>query len=177
MTPTHLQLQPFPTTPHPPLTLSALLDRSPSSINLTFTLTGPLDAILLPPLSATPARRDNLWQSTCLEAFIGPAGHPGYLELNVAPSGDWNLYRFSSYREGMSPVSDAHIEIREHHRTPDACTLSIGITLPPDFTSAPLEINLTAVIEDTAGRRSFWALSHGGERPDFHRRADFVARL
>ncbi len=177
MTPIRLHLEPFPNAPHPPLAIEARLDRSPSSIDLTYTLTGPLDAIGLPPPSAAPARRDNLWQSTCLEAFLGPVGHAGYLELNVAPSGDWNLYRFTACREGMSPVADARVEIREHLRTPAAFTLAVHLAIPPDLAAAPLEIGITAVIEAQTGHRSYWALAHTGERPDFHRRDSFVARI
>lgn len=45
-------------------------------------------------------RRDNLWEDTCFECFISGdnrADSP-YLEVNLAPWGDFNLYWFDSYR-------------------------------------------------------------------------------
>lgn len=172
-------LRPFPdpTTTHlSPISIQAQIDRTPTTLSITFTLSGPLSTILLPPPAAAPARRDNLWQSTCFEAFIGPAGRPDYVELNVSPALDWNLYRFSDYRAGMSPVEGTPVSARLVHSSAASFILESSIALPPDFASAPLDVNVTAVIEERAGRRSFWALAHTAERPDFHRRDAFVAR-
>ena len=38
-------------------------------------------------------------------------------------------------------------------------------------------INLTAVIEEEGGHKSFWALAHPDGPPDFHNRDCFVAHL
>ena len=38
-------------------------------------------------------------------------------------------------------------------------------------------MNLTAVIEEQGGTKSYWALAHPAERPDFHDPACFVATL
>jgi hypothetical protein len=40
-----------------------------------------------------------------LEAFWGFAGQQAYWELNLAPSGDWNLYRLSHYRGPLVPMA------------------------------------------------------------------------
>jgi hypothetical protein len=37
----------------------------------------------------------------------------------------------------------------------------------------PLEISLTAVIEQVGQGVSYWALAHTGAEPDFHRRDSF----
>ena len=50
-----------------------------------------------------PQRRDGLWQHTCFEAFFGVLGSDDYWEFNLAPSGDWNVYRFAGYRAGQTP--------------------------------------------------------------------------
>jgi hypothetical protein len=56
------------------------------------------------PLSGAGGRADALWQHTCFEAFVAPEDAPGYHEFNFSPSLDWAIYRFSAYREGMSPA-------------------------------------------------------------------------
>jgi hypothetical protein len=56
------------------------------------------------PLSGAGGRADALWKHTCFEAFVAAADAPGYHEFNFSPSLDWAIYRFSAYREGMSPA-------------------------------------------------------------------------
>ena len=43
--------------------------------------------------------------------------------------------------------------------------------------ASSLRLGLSAVIEETDGRLSYWALAHPGERPDFHHRDSFVLPL
>jgi len=38
-------------------------------------------------------------------------------------------------------------------------------------------MGLSAVIEEHDGTKSYWALDHGGDQPDFHDPACFSARL
>ena len=42
---------------------------------------------------------------------------------------------------------------------------------------ALMRIGLSAVIEDTAGSLSYWALHHPRSKPDFHHRGGFILRL
>ncbi len=41
----------------------------------------------------------------------------------------------------------------------------------------PLELGLTAVIEEIDGSHTYWALHHPEARPDFHHRAGFTLSL
>ena len=72
-------------------------------------------------------RADVLWQHTCFEAFVAPAGAPGYHEFNFSPSLDWAIYRFSAYREGMSPAEigrSPEIAVRrDEHRRAGSCRI------------------------------------------------------
>ena len=43
--------------------------------------------------------------------------------------------------------------------------------------SAVWRLGLSAVIEETNGRRSYWALAHGGAKPDFHHADAFALEL
>jgi hypothetical protein len=47
-------------------------------------------------------------------------------------------------------------------------------SLPADATWA---LNLTAVIEETNGHKSYWALSHAPGKPDFHHADCFALEL
>ncbi len=39
------------------------------------------------------------------------------------------------------------------------------------------EFNLTAVLEEKDGAKSYWALAHAPDKPDFHHPDCFVAKL
>ena len=120
------------------------------------------------------ARRDELWRTTCFEAFLAQPGDPAYAEWNFAPSGDWASYEFSDYRTGMrSPEVAAPPYIRiEDNLT--WWTLGATIAVPAGIT---WELGLSAVLEEPDGTKSYWALAHPGGPPDFHDRACFAASL
>jgi hypothetical protein len=139
-----------------------------------------LDALVLPEPSQSRRRCDGLWQTTCLEAFWGFAGHDAYWELNVAPSGDWNLYRLSHYRGPLEPVGLEVPPPWHLRRTAGELEVAVDIDLgevaggeDPAVATLPLEISLTAVIEQVGQGVSYWALAHTGAEPDFHRRDSF----
>src|SRR5215831_18468784 len=99
--PRHL-LSPHPASPRGPVReLGVSVGRDGGLLVLTYSLTGDLDAVLLPP-PAPPERTDELWRHTCFEAFLARAG-AGYLEFNLSPSGQWAAYEFERYRVGMRP--------------------------------------------------------------------------
>ena len=50
----------------------------------------------------------------------------------------------------------------------------ILLSLPGD---SSMRLALSAVIEETDGRLSYWALTHPAERPDFHHPDGFVLQL
>lgn len=60
------------------------------SLWLWFRISG-VQELLCPPRAPRPQRCDDLWQHTCLEAFVAESGHEGYWEFNLAPSGHWNV--------------------------------------------------------------------------------------
>jgi hypothetical protein len=52
------------------------------------------------------------------------------------------------------------------------------VSLPEQFTdTARLQMSLTMVIEDQAGRYSYWAARHTTAKPDFHHRDSFVISI
>jgi hypothetical protein len=99
-----------------------------------------------------------------------------YVELNLSPSERWAAYDFSSYREGMSARPFPHEPTCSIRAGKDMAIFDAAIPLAglPD---EACHLGLSAVIEEEGGHLSYWALSHGGEKPDFHDAACFAAML
>lgn len=152
---------------------SAALDRS--ELRLAFVLCGDLATLALPAPAAVPEGRDRLWEHTCFEAFAGGSTGDAYLELNLSPSGDFALWSFTAYRRDMRPVALASAPCLAVEREASRLEIRAGLAravLEEKLGAPPYRIALTAVVEDAHDRRSFWAIRHGGARPDFHLAAD-----
>jgi hypothetical protein len=129
------------------------------------------------PLPGAGERAEDLWKHTCFEAFIAPADALGYHEFNFSPSLDWAIYRFSAYREGMSPAEiggapkisvrrdNAELELQSAVRVGHVAELR---------DARRLRIALAAVIEDDNGGLSYWGLRHPPGKPDFHHSHGFT---
>jgi len=162
-------------------TIRARLLRAAEGVHLRFRIeardAGTFAKVHLAPKKAAPARRDELWKTTCFEAFLGAKNSPAYFELNLAPSGDWAWYSFADYRKEMrSPSLDAFAEPRELSRLQKENALEVN-WLVPYGALAGNEIasaSLTAVL-DVAGEISYWAAHHAGKEADFHLRASFAS--
>ena len=132
------------------------------------------------PLSGAGGRVDALWKHTCFEAFVAPADASGYHEFNFSPSLDWAIYRFSAYREGMSPAEiDLPPEIsmrRGDHGLELRSTVRLG-HLADLRDARHLRIGLAAVIEGENGRLSYWGLQHPPGKPDFHHPNGFALEV
>jgi len=115
-----------------------------------------------------------LWEQTCLELFLGTADTEEYWEINLSPSGDWNVYRFTRYREGMRKETDITSLPFDVRRDPEALLLTaeIGVgTIVP--AGKDLAATVAVVIRTSDGGKSHWAPIHPASRPDFHRRDGF----
>ncbi|MBS0504316.1 MAG: GIY-YIG nuclease family protein [Proteobacteria bacterium] len=149
--------------------VSARLDTS--RLKLRFRLTGLINDLRVP-TQAAPTRRDNLWQHTCFEAFVAFADG-GYAEFNFSPSTEWAAYSFTGYRQGMQNLDTDPPSIRVK-KTDHLLELTAEITAP----SHPIRLGLSAVIEETDGTKSYWALRHPpGDKPDFHHPDCFALEL
>ncbi len=145
--------------------------RDRSLVRLRYDLSGTLAGLRLPP-EAQPVRTDELWKHTCFEFFARPAGGEAYDEFNFSPSTQWAAYAFDQARTGMRDVEMAAPRISVT-RASDRLTMDVALDicgLPDD----PWAVALTAVIEETNGRRSYWALKHPPGKPDFHAADGFV---
>lgn len=155
---------------------------SDGHLEFFYRLSGDMARLLIPEPSAA-SRREGLWEHTCFEAFIAAAGSPAYREYNFSPSGQWASYAFVDYRQPDAVIKPLPAPQITATLTPGRLELLAriaGTELPADYLTAPLQIGLSAVIENTDtidGNRSYWALSHPAQRPDFHLRASFTVEL
>ena len=152
---------------------------NPRSISLTYLLKGDNARIRVPPWR-TPRRADRLWEHSCFEAFVGELGKPEYYEFNFSPSREWAAYRFRDYRDG-GPVDDDGLEpniaVRREAETLEIDAVMRLARLLTIAQGASLRIGLSAVIEDTDGRLSYWALKHPPGKPDFHHPNSFILEI
>jgi hypothetical protein len=151
-------------------------------LEFSYRLSGDMARLLIPAPSAA-SRGEALWEHTCFEAFIATEGSPAYREYNFSPSGQWASYAFVDYRQPDAVIKPLPAPQITAKLTPGRLELLARIAtteLPADYLTAPLQIGLSAVIENTDtvdGNRSYWALSHRAPRPDFHLRASFTFEL
>ena len=173
-----MQLVAHPSSSYPrPLSIECGVFRANFTIGIGFSLHGRLDrfSILEP---AEQVRQDELWRHTCFEAFFRPSGQSTYHEFNMSPSTAWATYRFTGYRSGfehsfLEPVLP--IEVNRG-------VLSLGLSAFLDIgddpaLQGPLDVGLSAIIEELDGTKSYWALAHPEGPPDFHNPACFAHHL
>jgi hypothetical protein len=163
---------------HPPLDVSRIEARITSVDQNWLNLHWRIDdavRLVLPPF-AGKGRADGLWNTTCFELFLRTPGDDGYVEINLSPSERWAAYDFIGYRQDMAK--------RKLAREP-VCTMRIGQSIAVFDAAVPLaglprrpwEVGLSAVIEETGGTKSYWALAHPPGEPDFHAPACFALTL
>ena len=145
----------------------------PRDVSLEYRLTGA--SRLVVPESRLPVRTDGLWQATCFELFLGGEDER-YLEFNFSPSGQWAAYSFDGYRAGMC---DLPLAIPPRIRV---LSLDDGLIVQVDFDPGAFAkqmswAGLAAVIAETDGTRSYWALAHPPGQPDFHHPDCFALEL
>ena len=175
-----LLLTPHPSTPGGParsISADARL-RAPGSVAIRYRAKGLVGEIKIPPVEE-PARADELWRHTCFEAFFGLEDSSTYFEFNFSPSGLWAAYGFSSYREGMrvlTACAPPTIEVLQSARTLTLTSVvnldCLGVAI-----DSSLRIGFSAVIEDNASTKTYWALAHPSAKPDFHHPDSFVFNL
>src|SRR5512135_857944 len=128
MLPRRFLLEPFPGEGNPAgLTIGGSIGRSADTLSARYEVRGKLSKVLVPAVADAPRRKNRLWEETCFELFLGTAGSGEYRELNLSPSGHWNVYRFDGYREGMreeEAVMSLPIDVRIG---PDLLELSMAL--------------------------------------------------
>jgi hypothetical protein len=127
----------------------------------------------------SPSRKDELWKATCFEFFLAIKGQPGYWEFNLAPCGDWNVYRMDAYRRvgfrEETAISRLHFEFKK-----ESGGYSLDVSVDMASLIQPeqeLQMAITAIIQTMDGIETYWALAHPASHADFHLRESFILAL
>ncbi len=116
-------------------------------------------------------RQNDLWQTTCLEAFFSYADTLRYFEINLSPCAPfYNVYEFSDYRV-RHPSETTAVDLRSLNVNQNS--LCCDLVLAKE---EPIYLSLCAVIKTVAGQ-FFYSTKHVDSKPDFHRRESFTLRI
>jgi hypothetical protein len=172
-------LKPFSSN-HPlfEIEISGNIARHFNTLSIQYQILGQLAELAIPAIADSPTRKDNLWQQTCLEFFLGIKNSFQYWEFNLSPAGDWNIYHFDDYRQGMqieAAFTSLPFVVRNR---PNCLLLSVELDLDKIVEiEQKIEIAIASVIQPKVGEVIYWALTHSGSQADFHQRESFTIDL
>ncbi len=172
-------LKPLPSAdllPH--LEITGDITRSSNKLLISYVLSGPLAELMVPAPADVSLRKNGLWEETCFEFFLAPATSDHYWEFNLSTTGHWNVYRFTSCREGMQEETAFTALPFSVLLFSGSLQLSLEVELDKIVSAnQALKIGISAVIKTINGRTTFWALTHPGPQADFHQRDAFIIEL
>lgn len=147
-----------------------LVVESDEAIRLEFNWKDMQGQIILP--TEPPAgRQHELWNQTCFEAFLRPKNGSGYFEINLSPTGAWNIYRFETYRAPQPPTEFLEAEVLEIKQTRESLSARIRL---PGLDLSLIEASLCAILKLKNEKTSYWANRHSAHQPDFHHPDSFI---
>ncbi|MBC7661032.1 MAG: DOMON-like domain-containing protein [Chitinophagaceae bacterium] len=145
---------------------------------IEYRLSGSIDDLVINEKAEHPCFRDELWKHTCFEAFIQDPKSSAYWEFNFSPSRDWAIYRFASYRSRIVTEGELPFELLiQQERYPRQLIMKVKIKGTPGVKLDGGRAGLSAVLEHKDDSRSYWALTHLGDKPDFHTIKSFIINL
>jgi hypothetical protein len=159
----------------PDIKITGKIARRINTLSIYYDMRGTLTEVDIPIQADRPIRKDNLWEDTCFEFFLGVKDSERYWEFNLSPSGDWNVYRFEAYRQGMqAEISFGAFPYAIQQRV-DSFVLSLECNLSQIIqTDQALDIAISGVVKLKDGKIIYLALVHPGNQADFHRRDSFT---
>lgn len=166
-----VRLTPHPTTPCQVIDfIEVQVDFEYPQLKLDYRLSGRIAALDIPG-AEEPVRTVGLWEETCCEAFLKPAGGKAYYEFNLSPSSQWAVFDFTDYRENFRQLDVGRAPVIDCEESPETLNLSAVVDLsmlPPDVHQKDWHLGLSCVVKAADGTASYWAIAHPPEKPDFH---------
>lgn len=158
-----VELFPFPHTTCPWIDRIEveLQSMTASMWQLNYIVTGQIRHLRIPSQQGS-MMQDNLWQHLCFEAFLHTEGLQ-YYEYNFSPSTQWAGYAFSDYRQAQD-WQNPPAPIIQVEQSARILQVAVQVSIPNEI----VRLGLSAVIEDNAGNKTYWALQHPHSQPDFH---------
>ncbi len=154
---------------------------STGQLMLGYQLEGDLDLIQWPVPVDKPVRKSGLWRETCFELFISSPSDTSYSEFNYSPTGQWQCFSFSDYRNNMSQSNEISLIksqfIREGNRVSVDLALSLSGGADVEGGKSSCLVGLSAILLDQGNNYHYFALAHGIQKPDFHLKSTHVLEL
>lgn len=151
--------------------VEARLVVAPQGMNCEYRIFGDVQNLVVPDVVPQPRRELGLWNSTCVEFFVLFEGGQ-YLEFNLSPSLNWEMFHQQHYRQGTNAYDRVSVHsLSQFHPHQLLLSSEVQCTLLGE----PQSYALTTVLEHRDGLKSYWAIRHtSGDRPDFHDPRGFV---
>lgn len=148
------------------------------SLQLRYELKADLSQLSIPELQPEKVV-EGLWKHTCFELFVAVENEADYHEFNFSPSGNWAAFAFSGYRVSKTWTCSRKpiIHCSRNHKQLILKASIATADLPSNPNNKPLQLGLTAVLEDKNKGLSYWALHHPPGQPDFHHRSGFACKI
>ncbi len=153
-----------------PFSVGIDCSRNKKSIFVTYEVLGDISSLHLPVKNNKPEQKDFLWKETCLELFVAKKEDSSYVEFNLSPSGDFNVYFFSDYRKKKESDKESYVKILE--RKENASCLKIQAEFFLEDLPSEIIFSITTILK-TKEQNYHYAFSHVKDRPDFHAREKF----
>lgn len=126
------------------------------------------------------SRVDHLWQRTCFELFFKAADTSEYFEINLNEVGEWNIYKFSSYRNPSTATSEERGCLIGLKFDSQELILKAEMQILDFFINHKvneLAVGFKSVIKKITGESSYWADYHvASEKPDFHNPDSYILK-
>ncbi|HKJ38543.1 MAG TPA: DOMON-like domain-containing protein [Anaerolineales bacterium] len=163
----------------PKINIIGEMERKDEHLSIHYKVSGETDQIVLPALSKSPTRKDDLWKATCFEFFIAIKDKPKYWEFNMSPSGDWNIYAMDAYRQVNMREEKVFEQLPfEFESNNTYLSLNISVDVSPIIRlEQNLLIGIATIIQPKDKSQTYWALTHPTSQADFHTRESFILSL
>ena len=110
-------------------------------------------------------RETKLWEQTCFEVFIQPAGHSRYFEINLTANKAWNVFEFADYRSPQPPQEFANADVLNF--TVGGGQLRAQIKFAGEHFKK-IKLSICAVVKLNDLPVSYWSTKHADQKPNFH---------
>ena len=154
-------------------TINASIEILDSKLKLNYQVVGDTSKYHFPS-KTTQQRANNLWLDTCFELFIANRNEDSYWEINISPSTKWNSYHFTRYKEEMRESNLFLTPQIKIEKQKDKYELSFETTFSRRVLKEKLDINLSVILLDNKGKRSFYTINRRNDSPNFHDRVTFA---
>lgn len=157
-----------------PLQVDVSIEIIEKIIYLSYSISGDISSIIIPSISDIPQRKDDLWKTTCFELFLANKTKRNYIELNLSPSLNYNIYSFSDYRADMNLENSFIIRNTSVKHEKTKFNIKFMLESINIINTDDLLINISTVIKYSNDKSKYYAVMHNKDKADFHKKNTFV---